>query len=1696
VWLLLKALEFCKAGHQIDLSLKLLCTHLRMALDDRDAGQKLFWFLTNIEPAPSLDQFELALRFNADKGRTVSAGAELDRVRAIDSLLNNHPRPDKGHVPFWLPLPFPPADPEQSLRQTFDWALAGYEQGDPILFQPSEHEDEFQVLEVTVNEQSTPPQAAKEARGIAFQTQEDQQFLPFSWNRLRPDEAALLQSSIRERLRDPEQSRKLLAAVSALALCLRRSMQTIESVKLSTLTTEDWQLDLQNGRLHRFPSRRGVRWQPNENAEPWVRPLGHLWIIELSPDLTAILSAAARKYPQAQTIKGLWADQELSLEAAFNRLCREVPGLDRVSSGLLVHQPEQLAFEQSLDHTFARLITSPSRAGIPGAGAYPSWNSRQVAAAFGLFAGTVGKMAVDSPDQNSLGSELDPDDRLIGESFARLRNRINTLDENSDWIGYHNHLTAYTVLLLLASTGARPVTSIFESIRQFDLEQHHIYIEDKASRNEKDGTAGRLVPMVQSVSAFLKKAYLPYLRHLADGLSTWLPAVSVEVEAQSEGLGSEKLPLFVLFKRKPEFDWVEINETSLRAMGLIDWPLPLNLFRHRLATRLRISGLDPEIIDAQLGHAESGSETYGDYSARCWSTDSEPWSAALAQCLSMLEVGDVRLSFLPITPVELPTGYKPFVDEDTFGRAARKQQRDAQKIATQRAAQEEIDRFVNSRPVDSISAKEWEILGRRMLLTEHNIRQPNASTRYEVFEAFLKREWRENGRRPSLKKWLATLPKPQSIFLPQSIGATQRLHKVRKALDLLFTELPQQPSMSLAGTVAALDLCLFGQVSTLKTLEALATADRSRVRLVIFQQQAYIEYSEWLGQVDSPPVQRFLLPSRSARLTDLALSSTKSSFVTDSCQKVLQEMAKTAGLTAGTRLLASELLRHLAQEVSQENARLLPGVVSGVLAGRVTSSALPWGDWIRSKTGEARVPSDAAVSAERQSETYETEEPISPRSFIGVSDVKNRDRNKNANRQFLGAIRSVLNEYLASKFRPKTALEAASTRTNTDTAARRNARTRIEQVLQKPDRAVSVAVFALGAWVLHLLYRPYRKGVLDAASVRRYMGSLSHGFLSFGCEVDLADMDSEELTEFYRCVLEGGDTSSDHDTNDEVEEQPEENKPRRSERYVLQRLEEFHRFAMARFGLESPDWSEVSDGVMGSLSNPGTITELEYLNALQSLCPDPYSCTTISVRNAFLLLLTFRFGLRGGEAIGMRWRDWVDLSGAVVVLVSGKHRQLKTRGSQRQVPLLEQLTDLEKSVIHRWHAHWTAESGNNESVPLFFDEYQRQQIAEIRPIRTSLLQALRLATGDPATTLHHARHAFANRAFSYLALPIDVDMWPFQDTQDCTVALSARRMLLSTDRTTRRSSWAVARALGHATPTTTYCSYLHIHYDWASKCVAHLHAERFSVVKLRKCWSAVNLDAWVPQPRLIQSNSSEAVPTPRPCTPSLLLKYCRLRAQGYPARSSQEKCQLADKDWGAIEQSLESAGRRIAPGEIDIDTPLARLALPLALLGRIHWHRWQILIDFAKAKEKNKPPPTSKSSIVNSQQIGRSRQILLWSEEHFEQLRQFVDWAALTGDQVIIYRPARLDDRVIQWAKNTGFPKLRNLISDNGTKVFQLDTATEERTEQPPVVHPHRVAATLGQTSQVIKDNYELILFWLVFTSTQQSTNSDGGSIR
>lgn len=1685
-WILLKAVEFAKAGHPRDRCIRHLCTQLRMALDDRDSGKKLAWFLSVAEPALTLQQFELTLKSNIDQKNEAKTGIAATTISSIQALLNNHPHPEPSLMPDWRSWSLFEANKDIDAAEL---SLLEMQTGDTMYWPADEEEDEPPFREDNVSENATPPQIARESRGIVFQTQEDQQYLPFSWNRLRTDELTALKCALHAQLLAPSATNRLLATATVIALVTRMSLETIESIPLSVIRCEEWRLDPIAGRLHRLPSRRAVRWRANDRTKEWIRPLSNEWEWELHESLSAVIQSVGLLHPEAQRFGQLWVGQDLSMASAFNKFCANLPELARVSSGLLVRQSEQIAFEQTLDSTFARLVTSPSRAGIPGAGAYPSWSHGQVAKAINQISESFGAMTVVDSLRNGLGSELDPDDGLLTLAMTQMRHQLNTLASQPDaWLSYHNHMVAYGVLMLLAATGARPVNSVFESTRQFDLAHRQIYLEDKVGRTGLDGTTGRLVPLVSSVSDFLANVYYPYLRHLASGMRRWIPALADELERQVNGNGSDALPLFFLLRQRPEFDWLEVNESSLCSLGLIAWPLPLNLFRHRLATRLRTLGTDPELIDAQFGHAEAGSETFGDISPRSWEAEEPAWRHALEQAFNQLEILPPVLAWLPINPIQLAPGYQPIPDQSFFGREARRRERARRKDTAAKNALEEIQAFVKDRPVDSIPGKDWELLGRQMLLTKHNLRQPNSAVRYQVYEDYLQREWKDKGHRPRLRKWLTRLPQPQSAFRADVIGVTARLDAVRDALDAVHAQLTFPIAKNLAALLATLDLCAFGGVSSLEVLRALAYSDTDKVRLVLFERQAYIEYSKILTKMESAPVLRYALPSRSVKLADHALSAGKSLGAFKELPPILGSIGQAARLSGVPDLQTEDLLNFLALNMEQENARRLPGTITAVLAARLTSYALPWKDWIRVRSGQARHPTSDEREVKDPLGDAERELVVINRSPIGMVPASDRERCKVANRHFLGQIRAALSRYLSRRLASDgDSVEgtARHRRTNTDSSARRNARNSIQNILKKPVPAISVAVHALGSWTLHLLTRPYRKGLLDAASIKRYLDTLAHGFVSFGHELDLADMDGDELTEFYRSVVEDGASFPDGD-KDQAHETLTDKTTGRNETYVLQRLVEFHQFAQTRYGLDAPDWSEIGEGLLGSAAHPGSLTEAEYLHAVHTLCPQPLGNQSSKVRDAFILLLAYRFGLRGGEAIGLRRSEWVEVAGSIVLLVSSRHRQLKTRCSQRQVPLLEPLTEHEKMIVQRWLAHWTTETGEEPSTPLFFDEALRHHPADMRNIRPRLIAALRAATLNQQTTLHHTRHAYANRMGLHLIARAPPALWPAHQTSDSVQTEAIQRATLLTVRKSRRAPWAVARLLGHASPRTTFCSYLHLQLDWAAQHVQELSPSRFMPVPQQKFKRVVDLDLWPIVGNYLSHASISSSPQSQPCTPSRILKFCRLRAQGMPARSAGEHCQFASKDWHQIEDALVLAGRKLAPSVIARSSDVADIALPQVLLGRIQKHRWTALIDHVEKREQTESIlPPFQGDAECAQQIGTTRQLLLWTETHFIQLRQFMDWMQMTDDDISIFRPSKLDPLLIKWAIGCGFTNLKNARSASGRKSFQIDVASEMRAGAPAIVHPDRLAAVTTAANRIAMDNYELLLLWLSASISQ-----------
>ena len=208
----------------------------------------------------------------------------------------------------------------------------------------------------------------------------------------------------------------------------------------------------------------------------------------------------------------------------FNRHFAIVPALARVTSPCLVNPAAMQVFQHSSDHVLARLATADARTALPSACAYAAYRAPNVINSLGQFVKSdLAELVapVFDHDLNVAGSELDVRLSLLHKAIEGLTERVARASGTSSWIEHHNQLTALTVLSLLASTGARPVNSPFESFGWFDFVRRLIFVDDK---NSGPTQGSRLCILTDCARALLQDQYLAHLRNMADVIRPSDPA--------------------------------------------------------------------------------------------------------------------------------------------------------------------------------------------------------------------------------------------------------------------------------------------------------------------------------------------------------------------------------------------------------------------------------------------------------------------------------------------------------------------------------------------------------------------------------------------------------------------------------------------------------------------------------------------------------------------------------------------------------------------------------------------------------------------------------------------------------------------------------------------------------------------------------------------------------------------------------------------------------------------------------------------------------------------------------------------------------------------------------------------------------------------------------------------------------------------
>lgn len=1636
LWLFVHAMERATAGIRIDENMRMVCNKLRLAHDGGNRWLEIFVELrTDISGFERLGAAlesktnEILARRNSTNPLTRTERQTLEALAAIArheqaaaQIKGKLPArlytpPQSGQFPLWREFL---GDDTSDDTERADSGGRGTRIPGGTLDEP-----DFQELPSSPEKSYARQQLS--ARSVLLASQEDLHYLPWSWSRPMPHEAEALRTWLLSKTMSSNPGPRAIATFAWLAIATSNSLRRTLDISFGDMPNDDWQISLKHNCLLRFPARRTPGWAPgNTNQVRWVAPAANIQTIPIPQEIADFLRQASKVVSDCKTLGGLWdANWGDSPAAAFIREMVEVA--PRITPGMLGYLLPQFAFNSTSDSVFARLISSHPRTGLPGSTAYSSWTTQQVDSVIEEFLSISKQEKFPPIVLNGLGTRLDVLDELLKTEIRKLESRVIQLRTNGNAVEFHNAITLHLLLKLYASTGGRPLKDPFWSIKHFDGNELIVFINDKHSGKTR---AGRLVPLLSSVSADISSAYLAHLRSLSSVIAPADSQLASEIALLASGGVSKRLPLFFLLGDHDGLIWQHASEANLEALDLFDCPLPLNLFRHRLSCRLRQQGVDPEVIDAILGHAESGAATHGDRSYRVWQEDMNLLRKPLQEVYETLEFAQIT-SWVNLPPnLNISAGN---TSPTSFGAEARAIDRRNRTLEALKSARSIITQFLQGRDLAELDGDEISLLSRRLLTHQNGLPHPFGMLRYSMFLRIAERVWRKSGKKIQFKKRYLAIDEEASPITEDAPGSQSAYGD----LKLIAAKTNEKIQVSRVGKYdcaihAATQLILFSRVTNPILIRDILK--NRNIRLVKKDSACFIEHCENLRQDDpAAPVQRYRVTSRTAELLSRSMDRANA---TENLGKsaIPSLLDDTAALLRNQGRLSKDsksepLLRALRSIVDQANFQQLPGVAAGYLGGRIPTVALEWRDWLRMRWNEIRLIPSA-------------QEKMAPEAdgLIASIDMLRSDADElalqAATRRFFHDLRMALGEEEESDLSKSPALPS-----------RRAIQAKMREIIKENNGKIGHAPALLGNWFCSLLTRPKGENFLTLKAIRRYFSTLSPSFERIAYNANLDLLDDDALTELYSDILD------DRNSIDQ--------------RVVLARLKNFHTWARQHVDIEDPIWSElpVHDGSVSV--DAGIWTENDYLHALHLLVGNEESRQLDTDYSAFLLLCIHRFGLRSAEALGLTKQDWICFGDWIIVVVqNNKWRNLKTRGSRRAVPLVDQLTEIEIEIISRIQANVEASQGGNPTARLFSANVE--DFLDLRSIRQIALSAIKTATGNSDSNLHRGRHGAANR-ISIDIISADVKAWQsiwsehYDRRPDRTSEL-----LLGQTGPSRRAPWAVARYLGHLGTGTQFSSYLHFIADWAEELVgfADENAPRTST-PLQDLESFPLFSPIRNYPNVRTTERSLSV------AQSLLV--LRMISRGHNSDSISRWLSIHPTWVTQLERVVGAIGEKMhLTGDPELHSS--------PLLKKIREQGWDRLISVAATKA----PPIELRIDELIRMVGSSRQLLAWSATNFNAIRKFLELWNVTPALYTMYYAAN-DNELLKLAQESEFVPTNPTDLKNGRKGgLQIDSLQTSSEPFSPFIRKRCALVFSENSSHALRNRYELVVALIASVTTNE----------
>ncbi|EHR69316.1 site-specific recombinase XerD [Burkholderiales bacterium JOSHI_001] len=1224
-------------------------------------------------------------------------------------------------------------------------------------------------------------------RLASYRLLEMSQRLRWAWDHLNPLDCRVLVEAIRLDLNgDRPRWRGAVICLVMLGLgCSARD--ALKLVVGAEVAGSDW-VD-EHWRWRRQIRRPAKAWKPSASLGPQMATMTNEVVIDLPPLLQEALSttcAAAGQAGRLSHLLGVAPDDAGELLSEWlapirrrNPSARLTPG--RISRALSVE-----LFAVAGQELVVHALTSTDESVPPVAAYYVALEDAKLAEAcrkaWERLLGDGGPGEIRS---TCLVGAPVLSTQAITTWAARLRADVVGA---ATLIDRHNAYCRYALSLVIAGTGLRPINDPLESTDMLDLTLGMAEAADKAAH--RPGEA-RLIPLSPLVVCTLRH-WLEHLSRLAKWVNSTQPTLSLQIETVIHPFGPRALPLF--FMLDEDLQPQRIDRTTIESW----WPaalegLPANQLRRELATAAMRGDWPAELCQQLLGHVDLAQPTLGALS---------PLSPKELEKLQ--PAIDAMLLRQGWTELATPLGEGPTRRGRPLPRFAPapavlgSAQRSAQLAANDRRfakhVEERLRAWCKGRNLRALHQDDIDALHRDALRGRASPGTPAELAglrRIDRLLRWLKRRYGQTQLRLPASRTLTVLP------VQHLQGDMLKFHlwqQMRGAFEgLLHQRARRSHGLTGAGQLAEamVGAALYSFVADPRVLDALTRPGTWKLTAVDGLGAFLVVSQTW--PCKEVAVQRF--PMQPMSLLLLARVAEYAGHINQDgrseCRRSLQRLITTLrrqveGGTATDFAGPDAALRWLCSMVGIAARTRLPGHVAAYLDGSTESVGLAEHDWSRWMTGKApRI--DAAPDAEAIAPT-QPDRPAAciPASAASPTEAAGRAKGLALHRSVRAIFRQV--SKAANEFAVRTQRSL-----NRNEVLIPQLEAALEQHAEAPD-----FVLAMVQWLIELLQNSSDDRILQSVSADRYFTELIRLVIDTLSAHTLADIDEDALASAFSELLEriGAGRLP----------------------YTWGRLRDFHRFLIRHHCLPEIDWGEIAPEGLERHHAPdaGVMLWPEYTQALELLAADPTTDLRERSMQACVLILLYRFGLRVGECIALRAADLILFDEQWIVLVRrNAYRNLKSDAGVRQVPLIGPLSPLESKLLEGWQAHADATVGSDRCGVLIAQSNEPRRLADRKRLMDRITDALRVVAQRPTAHPHHLRHAYACR----MALMLCMRELPSDPARLRLVRRligpcdprAARQVLLDTDAPSKRGLWALALAIGHASPSTALRWYIHVH---------------------------------------------------------------------------------------------------------------------------------------------------------------------------------------------------------------------------------------------------------------------------------------------